>query len=156
DMAGMTRARLQRERHLYWPCKDALDPGSPRLYTDQVFPTHDGRARFLPRVHQPPRETTDHEFPMVLNTGRLYAHWHSLTRTGRSPKLMGREPRPFVEVHPDDAAALQLAAGQLAELTSRRGVLQLPVRLSAGLPKGTVFVPFHWGDEHGHQTAVNY
>src|SRR5262249_53247439 len=98
----------------------------------------------------------DHEFPMVLNTGRLYAHWHSLTRTGRSPKLMGREPRPFVEVHPDDAAALQLAAGQLAELTSRRGVLQLPVRLSAGLPKGTVFVPFHWGDEHGHQTAVNY
>ena len=53
-----------------------------------------------------PRETPDHEFPFVLTTGRLYAHWHTLTRTGKSPKLVRREPGPFVEVHPDDAASL--------------------------------------------------
>src|SRR5262249_13791419 len=86
----------------------------------------------------------------------LYAHWHSLTRTGRSPKLVAREPAPFVEVHPDDAVELGLAPGQSAELTSRRGLLRLPVRLNAGLKRGMVFVPFHWGDDHGEQTAANY
>src|SRR5262249_4852784 len=114
-----------------------------------------GRARFLPRPHQLPRETPDHEFPMILTTGRLYAHWHSLTRTGRSPKLVAREPGPFVEVHPDDAAELGLEAGLPAEVTSRRGLLRLRVRLNAGLRRGIVFVPFHGGDESGEQTAAN-
>ena len=40
--------------------------------------------------------------------------------------------------------------------TSRRGTLRLPVRLNPGLSRGVVFVPFHWGDQHGEQTAANY
>jgi ferredoxin-nitrate reductase len=156
DMTGMTSERLRRERHLSWPCPGTDHEGTERFYTDRRFPTPEGRARFMPRPHQFPRETPDHEFPMILTTGRLYAHWHSLTRTGRSPKLVAREPGPYVEVHPDDAAALGLECGQLAELTCRRGVLRLPVRLSAGLTRDVVFVPFHWGDEYGVQTAANY
>jgi len=93
---------------------------------------------------------------MILTTGRVYAHWHSLTRTGKSPKLVQRDPSAFVEVHPDDAAELGLSAGQTTELTSRRGVLRLPVRLNPGLSRGLVFVPFHWGDQYGEQTAANY
>jgi ferredoxin-nitrate reductase len=156
EMTGITAARLRWERHLSWPCPEADHPGTERLYLDRRFPTPDGRARFLPRAHQPPRETPDHEFPLILTTGRLYAHWHTLTRTGRSPKLVAREPGPFVEVHPEDAAELGLEPGRPAELTSRRGVLRLPVRLNPGLKRGLVFVPFHWGDEHGEQTAANY
>jgi ferredoxin-nitrate reductase len=155
-MSGITSARLRQVRHLSWPCPGTDHPGTERLYTDGRFPTADGRARFLPRPHKPPRETPDHEFPMVLTTGRLYAHWHTLTRTARSPKLVAREPAPFVEVHPEDAAELGLQAGRGAELTSRRGLLRLPVRLNPGLKRGVVFVPFHWGDEHGDQTAANY
>jgi ferredoxin-nitrate reductase len=156
DMAGMSSERLKRVRHLRWPCPTASHPGTERLYVDGVFPTPDGRARFLARPHQPPRETPDHEFPLVLTTGRLYAHWHTLTRTGRSPKLMAREPAPFVEVHPADAAEQGIEAGQTAEVTSRRGVLRLPVRINPGLARGLVFVPFHWGDEYGRGTAANY
>ena len=156
DMAGMTSARLRRERHLRWPCPTADHPGTDRLYMDGKFPTPDGRARFLPRPHRAPRETPDHEFPLVLTTGRLYAHWHTLTRTGKSPKLLQREPSPYVEVHPDDAAEHGLAAGDLAELASRRGTLRLPVRLNPGLRRGLVFVPFHWGDQWGDRTAANY
>jgi ferredoxin-nitrate reductase len=156
DMAGMTSARLERERHLPWPCPHRDHPGTDRLYLDRRFPTSNGRARFLPRPAQPPRETPDHEFPMILTTGRLYAHWHTLTRTAKSPKLLQRDPSAFVEVHPDDAIALGLSAGQTAELTSRRGMLRLPVRLNPGLSRGLVFVPFHWGDQHGEQTAANY
>jgi ferredoxin-nitrate reductase len=156
DMAGMTSRRLRRERHLRWPCPDADHPGTDRLYLDRKFPTPTGRAQFLPRPHRAPRETTDHEFPMVLTTGRLYAHWHTLTRTGKSPKLVQREPSAFVEVHPDDASELGLAQGQWAELSSRRGMIRLPVRLNPGLSRGMVFVPFHWGDLQGEHLAVNY
>jgi anaerobic selenocysteine-containing dehydrogenase len=156
DMAGMTAARLRAERHLRWPCPAVDHPGTERLYLDRQFPTPSGRARFLARPHRPPRETTDHEFPFVLTTGRIYAHWHTLTRTGKSPKLVQRAPSAYVEVHPDDAAEAGMVEGQLAELSSRRGTLRLPVRLNPGLSRGVVFVPFHWGDEQGKQTAANY
>jgi ferredoxin-nitrate reductase len=156
DMAGMSAFRLREVRHLRWPCPSALHPGTERLYSDKVFAFADGKARFLPRPHQPPREVPDHEFPLALTTGRLYSHWHTLTRTARSSKLVARDPEPFVEVHPDDAAEAGLEAGQLAEIVSRRGVLRLPVRLNAGSKRGLVFIPFHWGDERGYQTAANY
>jgi len=156
DMAGMTTARLRAKRHLQWPCPDTDHPGTQRLYLDHKFPTPSGRARFHARPHQPPKESTDHEFPLVLTTGRIYSHWHTMTRTGNSPKLVQREPSAYVEVHPDDATAVGLVAGQLAELSSRRGTLRLPVRFNPGLSRGMVFVPFHWGDLHGEQTAVNY
>src|SRR5439155_1519173 len=147
---------LRLEKGVQWPCPSEDHPGTKRRYLDHLFGTPDGRARFLPRPHRPPRETPDHEFPFVLTTGRLYSHWHTLTRTGKSPKLMKREPSPYVEVHPADALEAGVAARDWAELTSRRGVLRLPVRLSSGLSRGLVFVPFHWGDLHGEQTAANY
>jgi ferredoxin-nitrate reductase len=156
DMGGMTSARLAKQRHLRWPCPSLDHPGTERLYTDGTFPTPDGRARFLPRLHQAPKEPPDHEFPLVLTTGRLYAHWHTLTRTGKSPKLVQREPTAFVEVHPDDASDHGLAAGAIAEVASRRGMLRLPVRIKPGLTRGLVFIPFHWGDLHGDETAANY
>ncbi len=156
DMSGMTSARLRDVRHLRWPCPSVDHPGTDRLYLDRRFPTPGGRARFLPRPHQPPRETTDHEFPLIMTTGRIYAHWHTLTRTGKSPKLVQREPSAYVEVHPDDAAEAGMVAGQLAELSSRRGTIRLPVRLNPGLTRGMVFVPFHWGDQQSEQTAANY
>jgi ferredoxin-nitrate reductase len=156
DMAGMTSERLRLERHLRWPCPSVDHPGTERLYLDGRFPTPSGRARFHARPHRPPRETTDHEFPLILTTGRLYAHWHTLTRTGKSPKLVRREPSPFVEVHPDDAAEIGLAEGRWAELSSRRGLIRLPVKINPGLSRGVVFVPFHWGDQQGEDLAANY
>jgi anaerobic selenocysteine-containing dehydrogenase len=156
DMAGMTSARLRRERHLRWPCPTVDHPGTERLYLEGKFPTPSGRAHFHARPHQPPRETTDHEFPLILTTGRVYSHWHSLTRTGKSPRLVRREPSAFVEVHPDDADEVGLAAGQWAELSSRRGLILLPVKINPGLLRGVVFVPFHWADEQGEDLAANY
>ena len=95
DMSGMTAARLREERHLQWPCPSVDHPGTERLYLDRKFPTPSGRARFLPRPHQPPRETTDHEFPLVMTTGRIYAHWHTLTRTAQVTQACpAASPRP--------------------------------------------------------------
>jgi ferredoxin-nitrate reductase len=156
DMAGLTSARLRAERHVYWPCPREDQPGQMRRYLDRAFPTPDGRARFLPREHRPPREGPDHEFPLVLTTGRLYAHWHTLTRTAKCDKLVRREPRPFVEIHPDDAGPLGVGDGDLVQVSSRRGTIRLPARLSGDALPGTVFLPFHWGDQFAPANAVNY
>ena len=155
-MAGATSARLRQVTSLQWPCPTVDHPGSKRRYIDGRFATPDGRAVFLPRHHREPRERPDHEFPFVLTTGRLYAHWHTLTRTAKAEKLLLREPAPFVEVHPLDADRLSLEAGEPVLLSSRRGTIQLPVRLSAGVSPGMVFVPFHWGDLFGEGNAANY
>jgi ferredoxin-nitrate reductase len=156
DMAGATSARLRALTSLQWPCPTPAHPGSKRRYLDRRFATPDARAVFLPRDHRQPRELPDHEFPWVLTTGRLYSHWHTLTRTAKAEKLMHREPEPFVEVNAIDAARLSLRPGELVQLSSRRGTIQLPVRESSQVPPGMVFVPFHWGDLFGRGNAANY
>ncbi len=156
DMVGATSARLRTATSLQWPCPTADHPGSQRRYLDKKFATPDGRAHFLPRDHREPRELPDHEFPFVLTTGRLYAHWHTLTRTAKAEKLVRREPGPFVEVNPADAERLEVEPGQMVQVSSRRGTVQLPARLSDGVPPGMVFVPFHWGDLFGEGNAANY
>jgi ferredoxin-nitrate reductase len=156
DMAGAGAARLRELSSLQWPCPDADHPGSKRRYLDRKFATPDGRAVFLPRDHKEPREVPDHEFPFVLTTGRLYAHWHTLTRTGKSDKLVKREPEPFVEINPEDAARLGVAEGDLMQISSRRGTVRLPARLRDGVLPGMIFVPFHWGDEYSPGNNANY
>jgi ferredoxin-nitrate reductase len=155
-MTGITAERLRRVRHLQWPCPSEDHPGTKRRYLDGVFPTADGRANFLARDHREPREVPDHEFPFVLTTGRLYAHWHTLTRTAKCDKLVRREPGPFVEMHPDDAARLDVAEGALVQVSSRRGTIQVSVRVSEGVSPGMVFLPFHWGDLFAPENAANY
>jgi ferredoxin-nitrate reductase len=156
DMAGITHDRLRQVTSLQWPCPTLDHPGTPRRYLDGRFPTSDGRARFLTRDHRRPRELPDHEFPFVLTTGRLYSHWHTLTRTAKAEKLMRREPCPFVEINPEDARRLELEQGDLVQLSSRRGTVQLPARPRPSVPTGMVFVPFHWGDLFGEGNAANY
>ncbi|MHB1424039.1 MAG: molybdopterin oxidoreductase family protein [Gemmataceae bacterium] len=156
DMAGMTSARLRQAISLQWPCPTEDHPGTKRLYLDRRFPTPDAKARFLVCEHREPRELPDHEFPFVLTTGRLYAHWHTLTRTAKSDKLVRREPGPFVEINPADAEKLDVKECDLVQISSRRGTVRLPARLSKRVKPGMVFVPFHWGDLFGEGNAANY
>jgi ferredoxin-nitrate reductase len=156
DMAGASSARLRAADSLQWPCPTPDHPGTKRRYLDGRFATPSGRAQFLPRDHREPRELPDHEFPFVLTTGRLYAHWHTLTRTAKADKLVRREPGPFVEINPDDADRLELQDGELVQVSSRRGTVRLPARRRRGLNAGLVFMPFHWGDLFSEGNAANY
>ncbi len=156
DMAGITSRRLREKTELQWPCPTVDHPGAKRRYLDGKFATPDGRAIFQCREHKEPREVPDHEFPFVLTTGRLYSHWHTLTRTAKAEKLVKREPSPFVEIHPLDAAELDIEHGDLVQVSSRRGTIQLPAHLKESVSRGMVFVPFHWGDLYGPGNATNY
>src|SRR5690606_23278279 len=82
--------------------------------------------------------------PIVVNTGRTRDQWHTMTRTGRSPRLMGHRAEPFVDVHPDDAARLELEDGGLAVLDNERGRVLARGRVTPDVRPGEVFAPMHW------------
>jgi assimilatory nitrate reductase catalytic subunit len=82
-------------------------------------------------------------YPFVLNTGRVRDQWHTMTRTGLSPRLAAHMPEPFVEVHPDDAGGL----GDFARVTTAHGEGVFRVRLSEAQQRGALFAPIHWNGE---------
>jgi sulfite reductase (NADPH) flavoprotein alpha-component len=172
DLRGASYARL-RETPLQWPCPpdDESDRHPIRYLNDGVsqeyfvdehgraprlaFPSPSRRAVFHPRPHLDPRELPDDDYPLVLNTGRLQHQWHTMTKTGRVDALNRLDNGPFVEIHPVDAAALEIVDEQPIELTTRRGRAVLPATISDRVREGTCFVPFHWSDENGEYLAVN-
>ncbi|MET3436755.1 molybdopterin-dependent oxidoreductase [Sphingomonas sp. 1185] len=127
---------------------DAMQPfrwgGVP--FADGRFPTPDGRARLVP-VAQKTLPEPLRDWPMTLNTGRYRDHWHTMTRTGLAPKLARHREEPLVEVHPDDAARLDLTDGGLARVSTPQGTSLYRVSVSAGQRPGELFVPIHWTDQ---------
>jgi formate dehydrogenase major subunit len=117
--------------------------GEKVLFADR-FPTPSGRGKFVPAEFAEAKDLPDAEFPFVLNTGRVLEHWHTGTMTRRSFALDALSPGPFVEVHAEDLQKLGIADGEEVTLRSRRGAIRLPVRTSASILKGSVFVPFHF------------
>lgn len=143
DYAGITWDRLDAGEHLYWPCPSTDHPGTPRLFADR-FSTVDGRARFV-AVEQPVAvEPPDDRYPLYLTTGRLLAQYQSGAQTRRVAAL---KARAFVELHPDLAERLGIADGDPVRVTSRRGGMVAPARLSETIRPDTVFAPFHFAGE---------
>jgi sulfite reductase (NADPH) flavoprotein alpha-component len=157
DMRGASHERLQ-ETPLQWPCAPEAGPRNPVRYVDggaPHFPTPSGRARFFARPCLPPAELPDEEYPFILNTGRLQHQWHTLTKTGKVQQLNRLNEGPFVEICPQDAAALGLCPGDQLALRSRRGRAVLPAMVSERVSQGSCFAPFHWNDVFGDELAVN-
>ncbi|SHH77467.1 sulfite reductase (NADPH) alpha subunit [Streptomyces sp. 3214.6] len=159
DLRGVTYDRL-RATPVQWPAATADGPDrNPIRYVNDdgslTFPTASGRAVFHPRPHVPPAEMPDDDYPFVLNTGRLQHQWHTLTKTAKVAKLNKLNPGPFVEVHPEDAAALGVADGDSVEVASRRGRAVLPAVVTDRVLPGSCFAPFHWNDLFGEYLSVN-
>jgi formate dehydrogenase alpha subunit len=138
-LAGMSYERLATGG-LQWPCPTPDHPGSPRLFAD-TFPR--GRARFVP-VDQglPAAERPDHEYPLLLNTGRVLYHWHGGDLSRQVPGLVALYPRVEALVHPADAAAAGLRDGAAVRVTSRRGEQVATARVTDTVRQGEVFIPF--------------
>ncbi len=147
DISGVNYERLQRERSIQWPCPTPDHPGTPRLFTDHRFLTPSGRAHLHSVAEPEPPEPPSAAFPFILTTGRVRDQWHTRTKTGKVARLNRHTPEPFLEMHPDDAAACGLLDGTVAEITSRSGRLRVRVRLTSDIKPGVVFLPMHWGQE---------
>ena len=126
---------------LQWPCPTSEHPGTPILH---VGTFSRGKGKFNPISAADPAEGTDEEYPLILSTGRVLYHYHSGTMTRRSEPLNWREPRGYVEIHPEDAEGIQLEDGHAVIVKSRRGEVRTKARLTENVPPGTVFLAFHW------------
>ncbi len=155
DYAGITWERLEAEDGVFWPCPSVDHPGTPRLFEDLRFHTPSGRARFVPTPWRPPAEETDHEYPTWFTTGRVVSQYLSGEQTRRIGPLVDQYPEPLCEMHPRFAEFLGVADGDIVRVTSRRGTIELPARVTATIRPDTVFVPYHWGGRKAANQVTN-
>ena len=136
---------------LHWPLPRGTSRSpseAKRLFGDgNGFATADGRARFVPTPYRAPAVPTDEQFPFVLNTGRVRDQWHTMTRTGRLPRLMAHQREPRVDICSEDMARLHLKEGDLVRVENQHGAVVLPFRIVDGLRAGEVFASMHWTDQ---------
>ena len=141
SLTGITWQRLLDEGAVTYPCADEDSAGREVIFGDG-FPTPSGRGRMTPAEVLPPDETPDEEFPIVLTTGRLLEHWHTGSMTRRSTVLDAIEPEPEVHMAPETLQSLQIEAGAMVRVVTRRGEIELAARIDPKLPSGLIFVPF--------------
>ncbi len=146
----------QQSRHpIRYLSQDVIVTDKPASAPVIRFPTDSGRAQFHCCLPLSPADPLDDDYPFVMNTGRLQHQWHTLTKTGRIPGLNLLNPKPFVEIHPQDAQRLNIQSEQSVELRSRRGHAVLPALISDRVLPGHCFAPFHWNDVFGENLSVN-
>ncbi|MEO5738402.1 MAG: molybdopterin-dependent oxidoreductase [Variovorax sp.] len=148
DITGLSWAMLDAQGPQQWPLPEGQASGRVRLYEDGVFPTADGRARFVDTPYRPVAEQREARYPFSLNTGRLRDQWHGMSRTGTLGRLFGHVAEPVVQMHGQDMARRQLKDGDLVHLTSRRGSIVLPAQASPEVGLSQAFVAMHWGQEY--------
>lgn len=140
EFTGVTYERLGR-RGLQWPVTaDGAD--APILY-EREFHRAGGRAHFAALPYKEPGDAADAEFPLVLVTGRRLEHYNAGTMTRRTGNLELMD-RDWLELHPDDAARLWIADGDLVSVRSRVGRIEVEARLTERIEPGHVFTAFHF------------
>ncbi|MDQ0932379.1 molybdopterin oxidoreductase family protein [Streptomyces turgidiscabies] len=171
DYTGLTYDKLRGGSGIQWPCDEQAPDGTPRLYTDGVDWAHphlcesygkdlatgapdeavdyralnpDGRAVLKAAAYLPPHEKPTDEYPFQLVTGRTLYHFHTRTKTGRTPQLNAAAPDVWVEASVSDAAGLGLHEGDLVDVTTPRGAVRARLRVT-DIRAGLLFLPFHYG-----------
>ena len=154
DITGMSYAMIAAAPQ-QWPLASGAAAGKMRLYADGVFPTASGRARFHDCAFQPPAESPVDLFPLRLTTGRLRDQWHGMSRTGLVAQLFSHAPEPMLGLHADDMAARGLADGDVARVSTRRGMMNVRVATSSELRPGLAYLPMHWGSQFASGSGIN-
>jgi predicted molibdopterin-dependent oxidoreductase YjgC len=139
---GMTYERLGLDG-LQWPCPNVDHPGTPFLHKDQFTR---GKGLFHAIEYLDPAEMPDEEYPYFLTTGRMFAHFHTGTMTRVSPPLHAEQETGYVEIHPKDAEALAVKDGDTVKLSTRRGEIEAPAKITGNVKPGLLFVPFHFSE----------
>jgi formate dehydrogenase major subunit len=144
--AGMSYARLEALGGIQWPCYDESHPGElflhSRLWED---PVPGSRAPFVPVVHDPPVDRLDDEYPIRLTTGRRLDSYNTGVQTAgyRSPLRRGET----LDMSPEDLERLGVVEGEMVRVSSRRGTVEVPVRVDPGLRAGLTFMTLHFQDD---------
>ncbi|HWK96455.1 MAG TPA: molybdopterin-dependent oxidoreductase [Pseudolabrys sp.] len=153
-LAGLSDDEFDALKPVQWPVRAGAPREDSRFFAAGGFYTPDGKARMIAPEMPKPQAALSPDYPFRLNTGRIRDQWHTMTRTGLSPRLGAHLPEPFVEVHPDDAAKAGLKHGGFARVTTSYSACVLKVIVNEGQRRGSLFAPIHWSDETASSARV--
>ncbi|KRB79479.1 nitrate reductase [Sphingomonas sp. Root710] len=147
DNRGARLFDLRRDAAIGNPAYDAMEPWrwGELPFANGRFSTPDGKARLITTVQANLAEPL-RDWPLTLNTGRYRDQWHTMTRTGLSPRLARHREEPLVEMNPEDIDRLGLEDGGIARVATPQGSSLFRVLASAGQRRGEIFTPIHWTD----------
>jgi len=154
NYANLTYDNLGGTGKLYPNADPAHSDGTVVLF-DERFNTDDGLAHLVPAQWLPAKELPNAEYPLVLNTGRLLEHWHTGSMTRRSYALDTIAPEAEVYVHPKDAADRGLTHGEMVRVRSRRGEIELRLKVSHREALGNCFIPFHFREAAANVLTID-
>jgi assimilatory nitrate reductase catalytic subunit len=137
-----------------WPRRACDVKGRARLFAKGGFFSQDGRATFIAPAKPALATRLTEDFSLRLNTGRIRDQWHTMTRTGASPRLARHLPEPFVEINPSDAARLCVEDGGFARVATPYGACILRAVVTDCQPAGHIFAPIHWTDDSAADARV--
>lgn len=137
---GISHKRIEK-MGLQWPCPEKDHPGTPYLHKGAFAR---GKGLFSAVDFIDPAELPDEAYPYILTTGRILYHFHTGTMSRRADGLDEVRPTGFVEIHPDDAKALGIKDGEMAEVSSRRGTVTAKAVVTYRSRPKSVFMAFHF------------
>lgn len=152
--AGLDLTGYDGLRPVQWPVPAGRVQGTARLFGDGDFFGPGHRAQMRPLAVPKLASSVSEAFPLLLNTGRVRDHWHTMTRTGLSPRLSAHIAKPFVFLHPADIARFGLVEGGFARLANAHGTAVLKVASDHGIAKGSAFAPIHWSSETASDARI--
>lgn len=153
--AGFSHERLDSLADgevIHWPCPDAEHAGTPILHTQQFTR---GKGWFCPAPYQAPAEEPDVEYPLVLTTGRVLWQYHTGTMTRRSEGINEIDPHGKVWINPEDAERFGIEMGKDVLISTRRGDIEMEALVTRRMPKGVIFVPFHYSEAAANELTNN-
>ena len=144
--AGMSYARLEALGGIQWPCPDETSAGAPflhgRLWAE---PRQGPAAPFHVCAQVGPVEGLDDEFPLRLTTGRRLESFNTGVQSGSFPSPQRRGES--LDISPVDAGRHGVVDGERVRVSSRRGAVEVPVRIDPTLRPGLVFMTFHFPEQ---------
>lgn len=158
DISGLIDINNQQYDELepiQWPITKDKPNGTARLFEEGKFYTKDKKAKFIPIEPRMPVETLTKDYPLVLNTGRVRDHWHTMNRTGKSQRLSRHIKEPFVQCHPDTAQEFNINHDALVEIESKWGKVIVRADVTDRQRKGEVFIPMHWNDQFSAKARID-
>lgn len=141
SLTNISWERLEREDAVTYPCLGPNQPGEAVIFATN-FPTPSGKGLIVPAAYTPPGDSLSQDYPFVLTTGRLLEHWHTGSMTRRASHLDTLEPTAIAGLALADMQDLGIEAGDMIEVETLRGKIQLAARADADVPQGLVFIPF--------------
>ena len=148
---GITFERIDKVG-LQWPCPDKNHPGTRYLHKGKFSR---GKGKFHAVEFKAPAEKPDSKFPFILSTGRQLYQFHTATMTRKSPVVNQVSPAGYVEIRCSDAEKLQIADGEMVEVSTRRGKVNTLAKVTDGIEAGWIFMPFHFCEGPANMLTID-